>query len=95
MSHPSADFSELNGRVVLVTSAQDRHNPPAGRRGNLEVIKRASDGKTEVRVVVDFPDMFTSAAHLRIIPLNDLQLSELLASERNGTYEFLLPAELS
>jgi hypothetical protein len=94
MSKPFTDLPALHGRVVLVKSADDIHNPPAGRRGTVEVQSGSAGERPVVRVVVDFPDMSTTAAHDRIITLDDRALAQLLASERNGTYELVLPAEL-
>lgn len=94
MSTPLTDLRELQGRVVLVKSAKDFHNPPAGRRGTIEVQSADTNDRPIVRVVVDFPDMFNAPAHDRIILLDDRHLQQLLASERNGTYELLLEDRL-
>jgi hypothetical protein len=94
MDVPLDDVRELEGRVVLVKSARDTHNPPTGVRGNIAVKAHAEEGLATVCVVLDLPDMFTSPAHSRIIPLDEEQLRQLLASERNGTYELLLQESL-
>ena len=91
---PAANLSDLNGRVVLVKSSRDTHNPPTGIRGWIEV--RDEPGVTpEVRINLDFPQMFSSKAHHRTIVLDALALERLLASERNGTYEFTIDGELT
>jgi hypothetical protein len=95
MAIPVTDLRELQGRVVLVKSAKDFHNPPAGRRGTIDVQSSDTNDRPIVRVVVDFPDMFTAPAHDRIITLDERRLQQLLASERNGAYELLLEDELS
>ena len=46
-------------------------------------------------VVVEFPQMFTRQAHHRTIPLDDASLARLLASERNGVFEFTIDDELA
>ena len=94
MNSSSTDLRELQGRVVLVTSALDAHNPPAGLRGTLDVQTLGAGQKPSVRVILDFPDMFTSPAHTRIIPLDDAALVQLLASERSGAYELVLQDKL-
>ena len=94
MNFTPTDLRELQGRVVLVTSAFDQHNPPAGRRGTLDVQKSDTGERPRVRVILDFPDMFTSPAHTRFIPLDEAALGQLLASERNGAYELVLQEKL-
>jgi hypothetical protein len=86
-------FGRLHGKNVLVRSTQDRRHPPAGRRGTIEVGSDAGGG-TGVRVVVEFPDMVSEPAHLRIIPLDEPLLKQLLASEANGTFELEIPDKL-
>ena len=85
LSFADPDLRELNGRVVLVTSARDHRNPPAGRRGWLEVHEGSGEEPTAT-LVVEFPQMFTSTAHHRIIPLNQSDLARLLASEWRGAW---------
>jgi hypothetical protein len=48
-----------------------------------------------VCVAVEFPQMFTSRAHHRTFRLDDAALARLLASERNGTFEFAIDEELT
>jgi hypothetical protein len=78
---------------VLVRSARDHRNPPAGRRGWLEVHAGAGD-EPVASLVVEFPQMFTSSAHQRVIPLNQSDLARLLASECNGAFTFTIEEEL-
>jgi hypothetical protein len=89
----SGDLNQLYGRIVLVKSTRDRRNPPTAMRGWIEVAK-ASSGAPEISIVVEFPQMFTTPAHHRTIPLNEAGLAQLLASERNGTFEFTIDDEL-
>jgi hypothetical protein len=88
------DRRTLNGRVVLVRSTRDRRNPPTAMRGWIEVHESA-EAAPEVCVAVEFPQMFTSRAHHRTFHLDDAALARLLASERNGTFEFAIDEELT
>jgi len=88
-----ADVRALDGRVVLVKSARDHRNPPAGIRGWLEVREIAGSAPA-VSIAVEFPQMFSRPAHRRTIPLDVAALERLLATERNGAYEFTVDDEL-
>jgi len=83
----------LNGKVVLVKSSRDHRTPPTAMRGWIEV-REKSDATPVVAVVVEFPQMFTSAAHHRTFPLDDDAIGRLLASESNGTFQFTIDDEL-
>lgn len=85
---------QLDGRSVLVLSQRDGHNPPTAMRGWLEVHEGADRGP-EAHVVVDFPQMFTSLAHRRDIPLDQAGVMRLLESEENGTFSFTIDDELA
>jgi hypothetical protein len=87
------DLRELNGRIVLVKSNRDHRNPPTAMRGWIEVPARAESG-ADVSVGVEFPQMFTSRAHHRSFHLDESALAQLLASERNGVFEFTIDEEL-
>lgn len=87
------DLCELNGRIVLVKSNRDHRNPPTAMRGWLEVPAQASSG-AEVSVGVEFPQMFSSRAHHRSFRLDESSFAQLLASERNGIFEFTIEEEL-
>jgi hypothetical protein len=87
------NIRDLNGQIVLVRSARDQHNPPTGMRGWIEVHDTPA-GETAVNLAVEFPQMFTTPAHHRTIPLDDAALVRLLASENNGVFEFTLNDEL-
>jgi hypothetical protein len=89
----TAELDRINGRNVLVMSAQDRGNPPTGRRGWVE-LRHDVEGRVRVQIAIEFPQMFTSAAHHRTVPLSDEQIAELLASEREGTFFLVLPESL-
>lgn len=87
------DIRHLDGRVVLVKSARDQRNPPAGIRGWIEVQERG-DGAPEVRIAVEFPQMFSTAAHHRTFTLSQDAVERLMASERAGAFEFTIDDEL-
>jgi hypothetical protein len=87
------DLHQLHGKIVLVKSTRDRRNPPTAMRGSIEV-RETPDAPPVVSIAVDFPQMFTTPAHQRIIPLDDAALARLLASDYNGTFEFTIDDEL-
>jgi hypothetical protein len=78
-------LNELNGQVVLVCSARDQRNPPTGRRGTLFVRESERTGEPVVEVEVDFPQMFTSRAHVRRAVLSAAEIEQMLASTAGGT----------
>ncbi len=84
----ATDLHELDGKIVLVVSALDRRTPPAGRRGTLCV--ENVDGRPRVSVEVDFPEMFTSRAHVRHVVLNEAQVTSMLATEDYGAFTLTL-----
>lgn len=83
---------ELEGKVVLVCSAQDHRNPPTGLRGTLHV--HDENGQAVVQVEMDFPQMFTTRAHHRTVLLNEEQIEEILRSDDYGSYTVTLPDRL-
>lgn len=90
----AANLKDLNGRLVLVKSSRDPHNPPTGIRGWIEVHEETG-ATPEVRISLEFPQMFRSRAHHRTIPLDTAAIERLLTSERNGAYEFTVDDELA
>lgn len=87
------DLKSLHGRLVLVKSTRDIRTPPVALRGTLEVLDEAETGSL-VSIAVDFPQMFTTPAHRRNIALSDDDVTRLVASERQGTFEFTISDEL-
>lgn len=80
---------------MLVRSAKDHRNPPTALRGTIEV--HDNQGGTEaprIGIALEFPQMYTSHAHHRVIPLSPTDVARLLASERNGVFEFTIDGEL-
>ena len=90
---PSPDLRELNGRIVLVKSNRDHRNPPTAMRGWIEAPADAESG-ADVSVGVEFPQMFSTRAHHRSFRLDEASFAQLLASERNGVFEFTIDEEL-
>jgi hypothetical protein len=90
----TAAINELNGKVVLVCSAQDHRNPPTGLRGTIFVRNAENGGRPVVEVEIEFPQMFTSRAHVRRVALTDEAVAQMLASERYGAFTVTLPDRL-
>ena len=88
------DLQRLNGRTVLVKSTHDRRNPPTAMRGTIEVRPTTAGAPPDVRLAIEFPQMFTSQAHHRTIDLSHAEVMRLVASEYNGTFEFEIEDEL-
>ena len=89
----ATDLRELQGKIVLGKSTRDRRNPPTAMRGWFEVHENSS-GAPDVSIAVEFPQMFSVPAHHRTIALDRAALERVLASERNGTFEFTIDDEL-
>jgi hypothetical protein len=90
---PPDDVRRLHGKTVLVKSTKDRRNPPTGVRGYIEVHDKDA-GCPEVSIALEFPQMFTSRAHHRVIPLDQAAVAKLLSCECNGTYEYTIDQEI-
>lgn len=93
LAHP-ADLQRLHGATVLVRSTRDRRNPPTAMRGTVEVRQLTPDAPAEVSLGIEFPQMFRSRAHHRTFLLDHADVTRLLASEYNGTFEFTIDDEL-
>ena len=97
MTLTSAQLSALHGRSVLVKSTRDKRFPATAVRGSIEVREAArgeSDARAVVSLLISFPDMFNEGAHEHRIQLSDGEMEQLLASEREGTYEFTIDRDL-
>lgn len=90
----ATDRLHMHGASVLVRSTQDQRNPPTALRGTIDA--QASDGSelSRVRIVLEYPDMFTVPAHQGVIELDEAQAERLRASEREGVYEFTIDEPL-
>ncbi len=93
-SEAAVDLQRLEGKTVLVKSSRDGRNPPSALRGTLEVRQLGDDAAPEVRIAMEFPQMFTARAHHRTIVLDHGEILRLLASEYNETYEFTIDEPL-
>jgi hypothetical protein len=89
----ASELHRLHGRSVLIKSSRDHGNPPAGVRGWIEVHENPG-ASPDVRIAVEFPQMFSVPAHHRTIPLDPQRLERLLATEYNGVFEFTLDDDL-
>lgn len=87
---PAIDLTELNGKLVLVCSDQDKRNPPTGVRGTLWAVQPATGGPSVVEVELEFPQMFTTKAHARRVVLSEDEIAKMLASENRGTFMITL-----
>lgn len=85
----------LHGQSVLVRSRRDRRNPPTALRGTIDA-RGVEDGENSsgVRIVLEYPDMFTVPAHQGIIDLDDTAAERLARSEHDGVFEFEVDASL-
>lgn len=86
--HPS-DLNRLNGRSVLVKSTADRRDPPTALRGTIAA-RPDRDGRADVKIVLEYPDMNNTAARRGIIPVNEADAERLLAQGRDGVCEYTI-----
>jgi hypothetical protein len=85
----SPDVRRLHGRSILVRSTQERRNPETAVRGTIEV----DDASGQVRVALEFPQMFTTRAHHRTIVLGERDLEQLVAAAGDRTETLQLTLE--
>jgi hypothetical protein len=83
----SADLTHLQGASVLVKSTFDHRNPPTALRGTIDA-RPGDHGPAQVKIILEYPDMFNSVAHQGIIELDPPAVERLIATERDGVYEF-------
>ena len=89
----ATELTHLNGQSVLVKSTADRHDPPTALRGTIEARANAR-GQPVVKIVLEYPDMFNSAAHRGVIALDAAGVDRLVASEHDGVYEYTVDGPL-
>jgi hypothetical protein len=91
-----SDLQRLDGKTVLVRSADNARNPPVAVRGWIQVLNTTGAGGAQpaVEIVLEFPDMFNEPAHERVIRLDETAIDRLLTSERNGAFEFVVEGPL-
>ena len=94
-SRRAVDLNSLSRAIVLVKSSRDHRNPPTAMRGTIQVYESNDGLSSTVKVELDYPQMFESPAHHRLIVLNDAQVDELLASEREGVYQVTVDEDLN
>jgi hypothetical protein len=82
------EITHLNGQNVLVKSTTERRDPPIALRGTIDARADAA-GKPAVKIVLEFPDMCNRASHQGVIQLDEAAAERLLASERDGVFEYL------
>lgn len=88
-----SDLTQLNGQSVLVKSSRDRRDPPIALRGTIEA-HPGPDGRPEVKIVLEYPDMNNTAARRGIIPVGEQDAERLLAQGREGVCEHTIDASL-
>ena len=64
-------------------------------RGTIQVYEGNDAISAAVKIELDYPQMFNAPAHHRTFVLNDAQIEELIASERDGVFEITLDEDLS
>jgi hypothetical protein len=91
----SVDIQPLSGAIVLVKSSRDHRNPPTSMRGTVEVYQEIHGNEAEVKIALNYPQMFNSSAHHRAITLTPAQVIELVHSKRDGVYQISLDVDLA
>jgi hypothetical protein len=86
----ATDLSDLDGKIVLVSSARDHRNPPTAVRGTIRVREERPGALPTVQIEIDFPQMFTTRAHHRTIVLAPHELAQLRANAYDGTFALTL-----
>jgi hypothetical protein len=87
------DLTQLNGQSVLVKSTVDRRDPPTALRGTIDA-RPGRDGRADVKIVLEYPDMNNSAAHRGAIPVAEQEAERLLAQGRDGVCEYTIDSPL-
>ena len=77
----------LDGAVVLLKSASDKHRPPTGVRGFIEV-RGAPGMEPAVHIAYDLPQMFGRTARHYTIDLAPHEVDRLVASGTTGSFEY-------
>lgn len=90
----TADLTDIDGKIVLVTSARDHRNPPTGTRGTIRVRDTGDGVRQVVQVELEFPQMFLTCAHHRTRTLTDAELDRLKAANYDGTFSLQLDDRL-
>jgi hypothetical protein len=80
------ELLKLHGATVLVDDRSARENPVA-LRGTVEA-RPDEQGAPSVKIVLEYPDMFTHPAQRGVITLDAAETRRLLASNRDGVLHF-------
>lgn len=80
------ELLKLHGASVLVDDRSERTNPVA-LRGTVEA-RPDEQGAPSVKIVLEYPDMFTHPAQRGVITLDPAEARTLLESERGGVLHF-------
>lgn len=83
----TAELNHLNGQNVLVKSTRERGNPPIALRGTIDA-HTDPEGKPDVRIVLEYPDLCNRAAMQGVIRLTESEIVRLKSSEREGVFEY-------
>lgn len=83
----SAVLTHLHGQSVLVKSTADHSDPPTALRGTIDA-QANNRGEPEVKIILEYPDMNNRAARHGIIPLDNAGVTQLLAGEHDGVFEY-------
>jgi len=89
----TADLTHLQGQSVLVKSTAERGDPRIAMRGTIDA-KMDDRGFPVVKIILDFPDMNYRVAHQGVIELDTAGIERLLASERNGAFEYTITSPI-
>jgi hypothetical protein len=90
----ATDLSDLDGKIVLVSSARDHRNPPTAVRGTIRVREERPGAVPIVQIEIDFPQMFTTRAHHRTITLGSDEVAQLQTNNCDGTFSLTLSEQL-
>jgi hypothetical protein len=80
----ASELQRLHGQSVLVKSSRDQHNPPIAVRGTIAVHESDAASRPEVKLIIDFPEMFYRPAHQRTLVLTDAEVARLKAAPVGG-----------
>lgn len=87
------DLTRLNGQSVLVKSTADHRDPPTALRGTIDA-RPGADGRADVKIVLEYPDMNNTAARRGVIPVGEQDAERLLAQGRDGVCEYTIDSPL-
>lgn len=87
------ELTQLNGQSVLVKSSADHSDPPVALRGTIDA-RPGPAGEPEVKIVLEYPDMFNRAAHRGVIDVSESDAERLLAQGRDGVCEYTIEGPL-